>query len=1250
MKQTRQQGVALVITLILLSLLMIMVVTFVALSRRERTATATASEQTTARLAVETAFNHAKVKVLARIRALQNLPGGTNVTLTALGPDFFVSTNYINYAGYNPDVGAVNITNVNFERRVNGSALTSDDFVAVCANLFFDPRAPVAVRTNADPRYPLDFRFYLDLNRNGLFEPNGYWPELDAQGNPITGPGGIPITNFFMGDPEWIGVLEQPLFPHSRTNRFVARFAYAVVPLDRALDLNYIHNQAKQLTAGLLDSDPAFHRNQGVGTWEINLAAFLCDLNPVIWNPPESPYLYAPDPSMGACAGVAFVDALNVVSWRYGGSVLNLPSAVDFLGRQAEWAFTYDLIDGYSDGIRPSPGKNGIGLTENDQPTRTGWPGADHIRYFASMQELFDLPGLGQRLTLAGQTNLATENRYTFYRLMAQLGADSTPESEKVHANYLENGAVRAEAMRNWSALAFFTNAADRIIRRYAEEYDFVGVGMTNMQLGTLTISNGVLYSARALKIDISLTNIPIWPINFYTPGVHRMLQLAANIYDATTNRVDLTTTEPFPPSVFSPVFERTSDGWVRIVGYVERADRALVSSLPVEPHAIHSRTDGYTKVWGIPVVIGAKKGFPAFNEFGMMPVSVVTRKLLIRRPDPTKPPTETNVMYVIGISNTVALEAWNSYTNAYPRGLELGCYIQITSAFTNNHGLKYETNIVIDRTLARAVNIPAGTWQGYTPYNYSSFLVPVLFGYEALPLRIMRATQLLPTVPPVYFQLEEMPVLACGVEFTARVWFYLVDTGLNRVVDCVNLYLPGNHIDIGAVISQGAGTNETAATAECWNPRLIGNSSVSYGIKQQLSICGGTVGSDTDWRDYNSDPVTGTDKQYAINFFKAFLGKTNTTGQTTLQTAFNPVRKFYRLYSWQANDPLVHYTAWDLADLLTTNADYFVKPHANVLSEFRTIGYLNSRYEPWGGRSGTDTSPTAFNLAVKDPLVTCSDDWFFPTSKLATLGWLGMVHRGTPWQTVYLKASDIGTTRDGLRTWVRWTGNPIDPALTLPVTDRILLDLFTVRLNDNATRGQLSINQSGLAAWSAVLSGITVWSNSTPDAVVSARGRAATLQFIPLVIEPAANSGGPFSPLARIVNAINSTRTNFPAMRFRRLGDVLATPELTEKSPFLNLSSAQQRWGIPEMIYEWIPMQVLSLLRCDDRRFVVYAYGQALKPADNGIVPAGPFMGLCTNYQVTAEAAAKAVFRIEGTPQNPRIVQESFNLLGPDR
>jgi hypothetical protein len=69
-----------------------------------------------------------------------------------------------------------------------------------------------------------------------------------------------------------------------------------------------------------------------------------------------------------------------------------------------------------------------------------------------------------------------------------------------------------------------------------------------------------------------------------------------------------------------------------------------------------------------------------------------------------------------------------------------------------------------------------------------------------------------------------------------------------------------------------------------------------------------------------------------------------------------------------------------------------------------------------------------------------------------------------------------------------------------------------------------------------------------------------------------------------------------------------------------------------------------------DNPRFVVYSYGQALKPADRSIYTvSGPYFGLCTNYQVTAEVATRAVVRIDGAPANPHAVIESFHVLPPD-
>jgi hypothetical protein len=111
-------------------------------------------------------------------------------------------------------------------------------------------------------------------------------------------------------------------------------------------------------------------------------------------------------------------------------------------------------------------------------------------------------------------------------------------------------------------------------------------------------------------------------------------------------------------------------------------------------------------------------------------------------------------------------------------------------------------------------------------------------------------------------------------------------------------------------------------------------------------------------------------------------------------------------------------------------------------------------------------------------------------------------------------------------------------------------------------------------------------------------------------------------------------------------MGDILAAPELTIASPYL-LGGTNI---VNDAVVERIPQQIMGLLRGGEKpRFVIYSYGQTLRPAEHSIVPSGQFFGLCTNYQITAEVATRAVVRIDGAPRNPHAVVESFNVLPPD-
>jgi len=332
--------------------------------------------------------------------------------------------------------------------------------------------------------------------------------------------------------------------------------------------------------------------------------------------------------------------------------------------------------------------------------------------------------------------------------------------------------------------------------------------------------------------------------------------------------------------------------------------------------------------------------------------------------------------------------------------------------------------------------------------------------------------------------------------------------------------------------------------------------------------------------------------------------------------------------------------------------------------------------------------------------MVGRSDDWEFPTNKFPNPGWLGRVHRGTPWQTVYLKAP-----MPAMDVWQKWTGNGViitnwsndpkgstnfDAELTLPWKDHYIVDLFTAAFNDNASRGQLPVNQTNIAAWSAVFSGVVALTNSVTDADL-ASNPFLTPSNLPAIIQPAGTydqfNQNALPPVARLVQAINGTRSNtnlFPQRVFSRLGDILSVPELTigtrflsptnyvgtypnghwtNASPFINwgkpadiklkpktaleATTQQQRQALNDAAVERIPQQILGLLRLDQTpRFVIYSYGQALKPAEHSIMTSGAHFGLCTNYQVTAEVATRAVVRIEGAPANPHVVIEKYNVL----
>jgi hypothetical protein len=804
-------------------------------------------------------------------------------------------------------------------------------------------------------------------------------------------------------------------------------------------------------------------------------------------------------------------------------------------------------------------------------------------------------------------------------------------------------------------------------------------------------------------------------------------------MYDAATTN--------FYPSVFRPTFWVTNENGytdVYINGYqhvdsVPSGTSDLRLSLPVDAASLllgpsvinYSSTEG-VNVYGVPWIIGAKKGLPNFNKFGMQSVVQITRKLQIKR---NKIPIQsvltdfdyTNQLYVFSISNSIGVECWNSYNSNY---LSLNT-VQIVardnfSMMLTNAGAPSVVFSTYPSPYSIVTNItlnPGVPWPGSAPWSpnpasgtpaTNSFTIPIASSVTFLTNSAFYSG----TAPPGALGFvsvannlgwetnkHDFNFPQFSLFTTNRLQVFMLDG--DHVIDYVQFAGPDNSRDLNSEI-RTYGT--FPAYDNMWNTNL-NSGGVPWGIVSQIEVSRGNVALDTTlWNDSQA--------KNEIDGFAIFMGANpaavpypisnigvvqSYSTNYIVQVPYTPTVTAYEYTSWQANDPLVHYLASDLnfygtekggpttggTNLLNGTAAALPRPSFNL---------VNDRYQPWGRMLVNPNSDNnGMNLAFKDPLVRMSDNWDFPANKFPTVGWLGRVHRGTPWQTVYLKATNILNLAqsfppaNGLATWEYWTGNfnPTNTTYTAPVQDRLLFDLFTTAFNDNATRGTLSVNVGtpngpSLAAWSALFSGAVALSNnaaSTFSFRMTPHYQGPSISNTFVIIQPA-GPAGTNSPLGQLVNGINQTRANtnlFPLQTFTHVGDILRVPQLTERSPFLNLDSVQITNGISDEMYEWLPQQTMSLLRVSGSpRYVIYSYGQTLKPAPNSIYTGGgPFFGMVTNYQVVSEIATRAVVRfgsirtnivnnimnfsgnvvsvVTTVVTNNNAVIESFNILPPD-
>jgi hypothetical protein len=1246
MRRSQQQGVALIITLIMLSVVTVMAIIFLGVSRRERAAVSVTTEFTTARLMADSALARAKGQMVSHVTAHSNL----------FAYDLMVSTNFINPAGFQS--GVADPMNVAYHYP-DGRPLNQADLRRNLANLWYDPRPPVFVTTNPAPNAPPEFRFYLDINRNRHFETNG-WVRVFVNGQPVQ-VDGEDVYQFMVGDPEWIGVLEYPDQPHSATNRFIGRYAYITLPAGKSLDLNYIHNSAQTLSgAGLIPE--GFFRNQGVGSWEINLAAFFQSLLPDDYGT----YVY--NPTLGMRSGLAFDDARAVLNYRQARNMASLRSVRELFGPRGAIVFANQRIDGYGDGLPP----DGLPITTIDLPDLNGswdnpdklWWGSDAFEAYVDSQNLFDrerfehrpqplTPNFHDRLMTNVVHRLGdTEYRYAYSTLLAQMGTDSLPANrDKLHLNYVN---VATVTNRDVNGLPYLTNV---VVPHLVT--NFVPWTINDPQVGNQRLNfftNAVDRMLDQLYGATLRDGIQVYPTNNYDAAVHRVLQVAANILDATTNRVDLSE-GPFFPSVFRPLFRRTGTNVV-IGGFAEVTNDAsglswidlqqtnILAAFPDENQHYHYLAHG------VPLVIGAKKGWPNFNEFQLQTSVQVTRRMEAYKANRAAAP-RLHQSYEVGISNLFGIESWNSYTNDFPRALELR--VTNLSQIVLRDAFRPPANqVLLNHTVTNIqnTNFAANAWRGEA-FQVSSRVFEPLPNSEYWPLQNPPFRQVDGGI--AFDETSGFPVPDFKLDITNRVtvmMFAYDNNGVRRLVDFVNLDRMPAGMDISEhlVGRTNIFADRGLDAGSFWITNRLNDAplAATYGITNQLFVSTNDVLSRTDWRSLTENPISGQQKEKAIDDFRLFMGlpalfdtrRTQPPPGLRVQVPFSPTRILDQNLSWQANDPLVHYHIEDLYDEQLTDIDNVIPRPPGARPPTSNIGRVNQRYRPWGGRPGSVGDQWAYNVGVKDPGVRRSDDWLFPTNQFPTIGYLGRVHRGTPWQTIYLKSAV-----EPVESWAKWAYRPESH----PTNDWAMLELFTTAVNDNAARGLLSVNQANRAAWTAVLAGVPVLTNTLDSVNVTTdpHGEGA---YDHLYIQP--NS----PQVEQIVQSINQTRAQHFNQSFRHLGHVLSAPALTVESPYLNHQGDQPLHGITDAMYEWIPQQILSLLKEDEPFVVIYAYGQSLRPARDSLVTApGEFYGLVTNYQITSEVLTKTALRLEeirmpdNQPSLYRSVVKSHNILPAD-
>jgi len=859
--------------------------------------------------------------------------------------------------------------------------------------------------------------------------------------------------------------------------------------------------------------------------------------------------------------------------------------------------------------------------------------------------------------------------------MLGQIGFDSVPANQdKINLNWDNRGDLSRRVTRDpFGALPTNPQAT------YPRADDFVHWDPEDLYMELCD---------RLLRQNFSfgVTNIPIHPINAYDASLHRILQVAANICDAIFHGATATDNQgysrratvdnpgqddPFVfPMVFKPVlgslggtnifikgFEQLEAGGGSVIRegrWFDLSDEESITELG-EAVANLNRESDDINVRGMPYVIAARKGIPAFNEAKMETEVSVARRVEVSRRSPFESfeaPKRIRQFHLISVENEVGLEAWNPYEDTVIN--------RDMTIYATNHVSLSISNVYTDgrpstllarfnpQPISARDNVDQGSaaWPASIAGARSSFKTPIDQRFTHLDGAMFAGDQLFTPATEVVESLpwdEDLTVPDWTLYATNRFQYLLVDEETDWILDYVNVDNVVESFNISSALrgdlqgatltsatessgsSSGGGAGAGTSPGRFWDntmtdmPRVA--SDITVGIREQILASLGEMS--VPWNSASGDPIGGQDRQKRIQEFREFMGLLPPSPRIAVLTRKQLPYPVSRRLQWktilQANDPLVHYTREDLrAPTNTIPVDIPIVDTSN-------LGRMNERYRPWGGNPNMDPAGdrNARNPAIKDALISSAVDWDFPNravtldaesdytgEKIPTLGALGAIHRGSPWQTIYLKSNGNGDDFVDTPRWLEWAGHVNRPQLSHPTNDWQMLSAMSVAVNDAAARGLLGVNQTNRAAWAAVLGGVQIDNLGEDSVDDNDYIQPGTGAFRTLV-------GG----INQARNQLGNPQTGAPGY-FPFLGTLLSAEELSLASPYIaNPASAS------DAVYEAIPRQILSLVKDDTPHVTIIAYGQTLEPAPSSVVgQANRFNGMVTNYVPTSEYVTKSL------------------------